>query len=343
MERGRLLSIQRKISLGKLRDVVDEILSIDEPLPEELIRSIRDSLAAGTILDGWSLGKLVMRTRDRGIFQAASVRTMVMGNFEVLCNLLRAGIPAKEIEERLCNELAHDFDRNHYGRRQFMLEALRDYGTINSLDVLEAIDYDFSARQKVAETVVPGLSGVQPAPTKEYAQKIEMETDIFLGKLLKETIGAIRQRNEVGDDLWGLLARCRDPFARSVNYWKKAVRQLENNDLGASLNYLRKATEAMLKTVIQLKKIQPDKGEPIEKMQLPTLMAILMDKKYGRNPDKIMHKFLEQLRDNSTLGSHDQGEETEDLFGHEMVKGQIETFDKVLIYFRGYVEISTLN
>ena len=95
----------------------------------------------------------------------------------------------------------------------------------------------------------------------------------------------------------------------------------------------------MLKSVIELENLRPDKNEPIVKMQLPALMAILMDKKYGRNPEKTYHKYLEQLRDNTTLGSHDQGEETESLYTAEMVKGQIEIFDLVIKYFRDYVKI----
>jgi hypothetical protein len=336
MERGRLLSIKRKISHGMLKDVLEEILTIDGPVPEEIISSIREFLEAGNILDSRSLGKIVIRTRDREIFQA--VRTHAMMSTEMMCEFLRAGIPDKQIEESLCKNLAWDFDHNNYGSRQLMLEALRDCGTVTSLDILEAIEYDFSARLKVAEVVVTASPNIQPSLLQEYAQSISMKTDIFLGNLLKETIKAIGDRNEVGDDLWGALAERGDPFARSVKYQEKATYHLEHGDLGAALNYLRKATESMLKTVIQLQKIRPDKDMPIEKMELPMLMAILMDKRHGRNPDKSYYKFLEQLRDSSTLGSHDQGEQTESLFEPEMVQGQIKTFENTLKYFRSYVE-----
>lgn len=339
MERGRLFSLKRRISQGKLRDVVGEILSLDERLPDELVVSIREALAAGQVLDSGSLGKLVISTRDRSLFQIPEVHTTILSSWDVLGKLLHAGIPDKSIERRLCEELASDFDQNRYDRRQFMLEALRDCGTIDSLDTLEAIEYDFFGRHKLAESVLNGLPDVPPTLSPEFVEHTIKKTDIFLGRLIKETIEAARQRNEVGDDLWGLLAQRGDPFSRAGKYRDAADKHLKNDDLGASLNYVRKATEAMLKTVIELQKIRPDKGEPIEKMQLPTLMAIMMDKKYGRTPDKSFHKFLEQLRDTSTLGSHDQGEETENLFSPNMVKGQIETFDKVLAYFRDYVDV----
>lgn len=337
MERGRLLSLKRRISQGRLIRVVEEVLLEEEALPEDLVVSIREALASGFSLDSWSLGKLVIRTRDREMFQIPGPQAIMLFNFEVLCDLLRAGIPDKTIEERLCMALATEFDNNSLGHRQYMLEALRDCGTTRSLDTLEAIAYDFFGRQKVAETVLNGTSELPPTLSEEYLQQLLAKTDVFLGRLLNDAIEAIRLRNDLGDDLWGVLAQRGDPFSRSEKYRESADQHLENDDLGASLNYLRKATEAMLKTVIELVGMRPDKGEPIERMQLPTLMGVLMDKKYGRPPDRNIHKFLEQLRDNSTMGSHDQGDGTEALFGTDMVKGQIETFDKVLTYFRDYV------
>ncbi len=341
MERGRLLSLQRRITTGKIHDVIGEILAIDEELPQELLALIKESICARAIFDGETFGKLVIRTRDREIMDAPQV----FPSFHVgtLCELMRARIPDKRIEAALCQRLAYDFETNSYGFRQFVLETLRDCGTIGSLDYLDAIAYDFSARHKLAETISMASPEVSPALTRDYAQHLTKTTDIFLGNLLKETIAAIRKRNDVGDDLWGLLALRGDLFDRAVKYREKANHHLDNNDIGASLNYLRKATEAMLKTVIQLMQLRLEKGDPVDKMQLPTLMAVLMDKKQVQNPDKTIHKFLENLRDISTLGSHDQGEDSDDLVGVNTARGSIETFDKTLSYFRGYVDSAMRN
>lgn len=345
MERGQLLSIKRKISQGQLSEVIVEVLNEGRILPNELIILIREAIKEGQLLDSRSLGRLVILTRDRDLFLMQEPRKSMLSDYSVLLTLLEAGIPDKSIEQRLCEKLDLDFENNQYGFRQFILESLRDYGTISSLETLEAIEYDFFSRYKLAETILNGHQDPSPELSSEFVEHLERKTDVFLGKLLKETIKAVRQRNDLGDDLWGLLYKKSDPFDRAVKYRNKSNEQLEDQedheDLGSSLNSLRKATEAMLKTVIELEKINPDKGEPVNKMQLPTLMAILMDKKYGRTPDKTYHKYLEQLRDNTTNGSHDQGEETEFLFGAEMVKGQIEIFDTVLKYFRKYIDKST--
>ena len=345
MERGQLLSIKRKISQGQLSDVLEEILNEGRILPDELIISILEAIKEGQLLDSRTLGRLVILTRDRDLFLMPGPRKSMLSDYSVLSMLLEAGIPDKAIEQGLCEKLALDFENNQYGLRQFILESLRDYGTISSLETLEAIEYDFFSRYKLAETILNGQQDSSPALSTEFAEHLERKTDVFLGELLKETIKAVRQRNDLGDDLWGLLYKKGDPFDRAVKYRNKSNEQLEDQedqeDLGSSLNSLRKATEAMLKTVIELEKINPDKGEPVNKMQLPTLMAILMDKKYGRTPDKTYHKYLEQLRDNTTTGSHDQGEETEFFFKVEIVKGQIELFDTVLKYFRKYIDKST--
>jgi hypothetical protein len=339
MERGQLLSLQRKISQGKLRDVKVEILNFEGNLPSELVTSILDAIASGYLLDSLSLGKLIIRTRDRSLFLIAKKSGILSGGSQVLTELLRAGIPDKDIEQRLCERLAVEFEQKSWGYRQYILEALRDCGSVSCLDTLEAIEYDFSPDAFVAKTSLEALPEVLASLTEEYCQQISSEATVYIYGLLKETIAAIRQRNEEANDLWGVIERQGDPFSRSVKWRNLAANHLVQGDFGASLNYLRKATESTLKIVIDLQGIKPDKGEPVEKMLIPTMMAILMDKKYLRNPDKAIYKFLEQLRDNTTLGSHDQGEVSEKLIGPDMAKGQIEVFDKVLDYFRQYVEI----
>lgn len=338
MEKGRLLSLTRKISQGKLREIIDEINAQDGSLPVELVTSIREATAAGQLLDNRSLTKLLIRTRDRSLFLIAKSQGILIGGTEELAELLRAGIPDREIEQNLCNRLASDIERESYGYQQYILEALRDYGSISCLDTLEAIEYDLSPRAFAANTSLKLYHEPLPPISDEYLQRVINKTTVLIYDLLKETIVAIRLRNEKPNDLWGLRTRQGDPFSRAVKWRNMAESHVNNNDLGATLNYLRKATEALLKTVIELQGITPDKGEPVEKMLIPTLMAILMDKKYTRNPEKAVYKFLEQLRDNTTLGSHDQGEGSEQLLGPEMAKGQIEIFDKVLTYFRRYVD-----
>jgi hypothetical protein len=67
-------------------------------------------------------------------------------------------------------------------------------------------------------------------------------------------------------------------------------------------------------------------------------MGTIMDKKYGVAPDKVIHQQLEHLRASSTYGSHDQGDAPGIKYSESMVRAQIETFEKVLVYFRDYVE-----
>ena len=236
MERGLIFSLKRKISQGQLREVVKDVIAKGEMLPEELVISIREALVAGQLLDSWMLGKLIIFTRDSSLFLIPAIRSTMLFNYEVLCELLAAGIPDKSIEESLCEMLASDFEKNHYGRRQMMLEALRDYGSISSLDTLEGIEYDFFSRHKLAEIVLNDHKDIPAEISLEYADHICRKTDLFLGDLLKETIAAVRNRNVISDDLWGSLARRGDPFLRAVNYRDSSSNQLDNNDLGASLN-----------------------------------------------------------------------------------------------------------
>ena len=168
------------------------------------------------------------------------------------------------------------------------------------------------------------------------------EADVMLGKLLKEAIASVRERNVLGDDIWRDESKeSYSKFPHTTPYINFARSHL-SGDLGAALNNIRKATESLLKSVIKLTAIQPDKKEPIEEMQLPTLMAIVMDKKHKRNPDKYIYQYLEILQKQTTLGSHDQGAPIHEMVDRNMVEGVISTFNKVQQYFEKHVDEHSL-
>lgn len=344
MERGRVLSLKRKIGLAdgsKIREIVEELIAEEKQAPAEVIDALKERISKGIYIDSWTMGKLIVFSRDRDLYQIPHMKSMVLGNVEVLVDLLHAGIPDGAIEDRLCERLADDFDRNAYGFRQFVMEALRDYGSIKCLDTLEAIDFDFHGRFQTAKTFDDAL-GKQPGKAgesfSEWGERVIRGTDVMLGKLLKDAISSVRERNLSGEDSWNDEPKQSDSrFPQATGYIDLAHSHL-SGDLGAALNNIRKATESLLKSVIKGQEIQPDKKEPIDEMQLPTLMAIVMDKRHKRNPEKYIYQYLEILQKQTTLGSHDQGTPIDNLVERSMVEGAIAMFNLVHKYFEKYVQ-----
>ena len=74
MQRARILSLKRKIAQGKVKEVVDEVLSQDGALPAELLCEIREIISAGYYLDSRTMGNLVLRTRDAQLFLIKKAR-----------------------------------------------------------------------------------------------------------------------------------------------------------------------------------------------------------------------------------------------------------------------------
>ena len=191
MERGRVHSLKRRIGragTSELAEIARELISEGNETPVEVFDAFRERIKDGVYLDSWTMGKLIVLSKDRDLYQIPHTKALFLDNIDVLVDLLCAGIPDREIENRLCERLANDFDQNAYGLREFVLRALKDYGSIKCLDTLEAIDFDFHGRFQTAKTVGdrmrnPTISGaVESVPA--WGQRVMREADVMLGKLL---------------------------------------------------------------------------------------------------------------------------------------------------------------
>jgi hypothetical protein len=336
MEQPRLASIRRKISQGdstQLQKVAEELLELGDAAPPQLMSALRERISAGAILDSWTLGKLVVRFRDAQLLRIPSVRASVRGNMESVVAMLRAGIPDSEIESWLCDRLATDFDENWDGFRQYILEALRDFGSVRCLETLQAIEYDFTGRYQTSKLLGDSMPSADCEKTLRHMQG---KLDTFLGDLLREAIASVRSRDDQGhapflDHVGG--SRGRPSFAAADEYVALAENHLEV-DLGSALNNLRKATEALLKSSLKFRGVESHKGEATNTLLLPQLMGILMDRKNDWTPEPFIYKHLESLRDITTIGSHDQGRPIKELVTRQAVEGAISTFGVV----RNYLE-----
>ena len=345
MERGRIQSLKRRISRANdltLSEIAQELISEGHQPPVEVFGALRERIMKGAYIDSRKMSKLIILSRDRDLYQIPHTKVMLHGNVEALVDLLRARIPDRAIEDRLCERLANDFEQNAYGFREFVLVALKDYGSIKCLDTLEAIDFDFHGRFQTAKTVDDALKNQPISQSMEspsdFGWRVLREVDVMLGKLLKEAITSVRERNFLGEDMWSEESKKPASKFHRANIYIDLARGHLSDDLGAALNNIRKATEYLLKSVIKLQAIQADKKGSIEEMQLPTLMAILMDTRNNKNPNKVIYQHLEVIQKLTTLGSHDQKAPIDEFVNRDMVVGLISTFKVVQGYFEKYVE-----
>ena len=346
MERTRVQSLKRKIGKAdnsKLEEIAEELISEGAQTPKEVIDALTQRLRDGAILGSLTMGKLIVLFRDRDLYQIPHTKAMFLGNVEVLVDLLRSKIPHSEIEEHLCDRLVHDFEENSFGSRQIVLEALRDFGSIKCLDTLEMIDYDFHGRFNTSKYVIDAINANEPnrqggISNKKFLDRAKHRANVMLGNLLEDAISAVSERKVVGEYEWNdQLTQLNSLFPRAAEYIAFAHSHLDD-DLGSALNNIRKATEYVLKTVIKSQGIKPDKKEPIDGLQLPTLMAVLMDKQNEKNPEKHIYQYLESLQKLTTLGSHDQGDPIDKMVDRKMVEGAISTYNKVQEYFENYIQ-----
>jgi len=336
MERGRLISLRSRISRGEVRQVIDELIrSEPSEFPEEILSDLLNIFSSH---EEFYLGfdvamALVLKTHDERIYRAVKKRSSIFQNPDTLCRLLQVGIPDFRIEQKIADYVLRT-RLEPTGMVEMSLKALREHGSIDVLDTLLAIEFEFFSEYKLAQILKESETS--------WAEGVVRDYKIQIGDLLRDTIRAVRERQSKARNDWGdavvATVTSVDPLAGFSKHRESADKQLRQGDPDASLNYIRKALEALLKAVIKSEGIQPRDKAPIDQFLLSQLIGVLMDKKNERRPDKYIAEYIENLQKKSTFGSHDQPvAQGETVPNDVMVAGLLEELDKCGKYFRHYM------
>lgn len=336
MERGRLISLHKRISRGEVRQVIDELIR-SEPceFPEEILSDLLDIFSSH---EEFYLGfdvaiALVLKTYDERIYRAVKRRSSIFQTPDTLCKLLQAGIPDSKIEQKIVDYVLGT-RLEPTGMVEMSLKVLREHGSIDVLDTLLAIEFEFFSEYKIAQILKESETF--------WAEGVVRDHKIQIGDLLRDTIRAVRERQSQARNDWGdagvPTVTSVDPLAGFSRHRESAEKQLRQGDPEASLNYIRKALEALLKAVIKSEGIQPRDKAPIDQLLLSQLTGVLMDKKNARCPQKYIAQYIVNLQQKSTLGSHDQPVAQGETAPNEvMVAGLLEELDKCGKYLRHYM------
>lgn len=335
MDRGRLASLMRKIqhsTSNELAVVVDEVLTVGDPIPDELTNALAVRVRDGAALANASVAKLVGRTQSRSLYIAA--RIGLLGDLWSVLDLYQAGIQDSELERLLCGWLFE------YGsrcpdpvRRRYIAEALRDQGSLECLPALEGLEYDFSATVGVARLVdeTEKVTGVvdHADNLNSRVAPLHREIDQTFGRILKDAISAVKTRGKECSS----NASCDvilDPFIGAREHCKAAIHHSSQGDNGASLNYTRKALESLLKAVIGALALPVRSPDPVDTLILPKLMSVVNE--HLDLPVEI-RKSLETVRDDSTLGSHDQGKSKQGFLTSAITQAAIDRYRQLERFF----------
>jgi hypothetical protein len=309
VDRGRLLSLKRRIAAAQsfaLTELTEEVAALAPPVPEELVAAIAERIEQGAYVVTGAVASLVAATRSRRLYVAA--REHVFGDCWALIKLLRADIPDPAIEKQLRNGLYRVYQDSAEPRRSEILRALVEHGSTDCLDDLEAMQYELAPKLqtlKLARDMASEPEHLDPRLSlEEQFHVVTRRADLVFGESLQSAIQRIRERGKLPANDWAATAAADHPFAFAKAYIQRAEQHVAGQDYGAALNYCRKALEAALKSFVRRRGINIRKDGPIDKLELPPLIAAINSQVAL---PKDIRMAIDAVKTDSTYGSHDQG------------------------------------
>ncbi len=342
MERGRKESLRRKLvnpSPALMNEISKQIIELGEDFPKDLLEIYIKNIVNGRHPDKSVLLKVVVALRNKELYQASKL-IFINGVWDKI-ELLKANIPDPEIEQKLTNSLV-DYFTGDFVIRKEIVECLRDYGSIECLDSLYGLEFDYDPKYKTDIAIQKGLDkldieidfGDVESLTEEEkrtlvrrgADNLIRGVDINFGKLLKDSIKVISQRNKTPKQDWNVEKDLTSAYFKSYNYALVKAKEKYRDDFRGALNAIRQSLEALLKHIVHEKGLKPK--AQIDVLQIENLVQILRDAKL--DIPKPIFTQIELVQKQSTIGSHDQGSIShEDIFTPQMILGTIEALEKI--------------
>lgn len=342
MERGRKESLRRKLANPNrttMNDISSQIIELRDNFPQDLLDTFIKNIKNGYYPDRSVHLKVVISLRNKNLYQA-SKSVLINGVWDKI-ELIKADIPDPEIEQRLTNSLI-DYFVDDFVIRKEIVECLRDYGSIECLDSLYGLEFDYDPKYKTDIAIQKGLDklnieidfdDVESLTDEEKrtlvrrgADNLIRGVDITFGKLLKDSIKVISQRNKTPKQDWFAQKDLISVYLKSYNYALIKAKEKYRDDFRGALNATRQSLEALLKHIVYEKGLKPE--AQIDVLQIENLVQILRDAKL--DIPKPIFTQIELVQKQSTIGSHDQGSIShEDIFTPQMILGTIEALEKI--------------
>ena len=272
---------------------------------------IEERISNGDYIISKELAKLIARTKRVSLYELASEQ--LFKDEWALLSLYRGGYPDETIEKRLSEILYSKAADDSDPRRRFIVEAMRDVGSIDVLPVLEAILFDllptkgtknaianalFSSTGPSVEAVLAGRVADSRINFLELLDKAIVEVQI---RARESDVTAFRQSAESdAKDKQNLVHNAHAELAR-------AVRSV-NDDPTYSLVCLRRGAEAMGKYLYRHLDLEKG-GKPARKMMLDDLLKPIRDSE----APEIFKICVQALQPFGNYAAHDQDDQFTNL------------------------------
>lgn len=342
MERGRIESLRRKLvnpNAILMNEISHQIIELGDAFPKDLLEVYIKNIDIGRYPDKSVLLKVVIALRNRELYHVSKL--IFINSVWDKIELLKADIPDPEIEQKLTDSLLNYFSENFVIRKE-IVETLRDYGSIHCLDSLYAFEFDYDPKFKTDTSIQKGLDSSDVVINldnfdsltedekvtlfKTGVNNLVRRVDITFGKLLKDSIKAISERNKNPNQDWKNSEVSPSVYLANYNIALIKAKEKYQVDYNGALNAIRQSLEALLKHVVYDKKLKS--ASQIDVLQVENLVQILRDTKL--NIPKPIFAQIEIVQKQSTIGSHDQGSIThESIFTPQMILGIIESLEKI--------------
>ena len=194
----RLRSIKQ---MDKFESFAKEIIAEPTEIHPVISQFMADIMAKSSYISPNLAIEFIIKVGDKAFYTNYRKSSGFRFNTEGLIRLLSVAVPDEAIEARLGEMLYERLNAKDWVRTIQILKALKDYGSLTCLPVLEVLDYDFSVEFQVAKV----KSNLMVAPNslttnsdlyfEAWASNINSKVVIKVAKLLKETIKNIKARD----------------------------------------------------------------------------------------------------------------------------------------------------
>lgn len=322
-----------------LNDIIHEILDYGD-FPIELVGSVIEAINnKGENILSNSICRIILLTKFKVLYQVAESKKLLCGWDYIY--LFKDGYLEGGIERKMCEMLFNCFKDNANPQRRAIVEAMENYGTKESFDMLDVIEFELEPSAIISkieqEIVLESESNIQ--------ENIEIKSSISFFDLVKIVKLKIYKRinssksdksdfdlnKKKGETLFDNVKKS-DIEKRLNILQKRAVDYLEN-DPESAMNQARKAAEAICKEIYTKEKIG---NKPANRQDLNELITALNQKKIL--PRQI-YIHLTTIRDLGNFGSHDQGEESKDITSRTAIPC-IESLKNIIDWYRDKISYS---